>query len=110
MCMSEHTRHADRVDKMCPRCVPREVNEPMRRRRLSAGEISAMRRFFDAGHPIKDLSRKYHVHREVASRICNRKTYVDVRDDLGTILPPTPVPETDLMEVAARRLSGARSR
>ena len=69
-----------------------------------------MRRLFDGGHPIKDLSRKYHVHREVASRICNRKTYVDVRDDLGTILPPTPVPETDLVEVAARRLSGARSR
>ena len=73
-------------------------------------EVSKMRRLFDAGHPIKDLSRKYHVHREVASRICNRKTYVDVRDDLGTILPPTPVPETDLVEVAARRLSGARSR
>ena len=82
----------------------------MRRRRLSAGEVSAMRRLFDGGHPIKDLSRKYHVHREVASRICNRKTYVDVRDDLGTILPPTPVPETDLVEVAARRLTGARSR
>ena len=30
---------------------------------------------------------------KVASLICNRKTYVDVRDDLGTILPPTPVPE-----------------
>ena len=69
-----------------------------------------MRRLFDGGHPITDLSRKYHVHREVASRICNRKTYVDVRDDLGTILPPPPVPETDLVEVAARRLSGARSR
>ena len=63
MCMSEHTRHADRVDKMCPR-LSREVNEPMRRRRLSAGEISAMRRFFDAGHPITDLMRKYNVHRE----------------------------------------------
>ena len=36
----------------------------MRRRRLSAGEISAMRRFFDAGHPITDLMRKYNVHRE----------------------------------------------
>ena len=36
----------------------------MRRRRLSAGEVSAMRRLFDAGHPIKDLSRKYNVHRE----------------------------------------------
>ena len=23
-----------------------------------------MRRLFDGGHPIKDLSRKYHVHRE----------------------------------------------
>ena len=47
---------------------------------------------------------------KVASLICNRKTYVDVRDDLGTILPPPPVPETDLVEVAARRLTGARSR
>ena len=36
----------------------------MRRRRLSAGEVSKMRRLFDAGHPIKDLSRKYNVHRE----------------------------------------------
>ena len=36
----------------------------MRRRRLSAGEVSAMRRLFDAGHPITDLMRKYNVHRE----------------------------------------------
>ena len=81
----------------------------MRRRRLSAGEISAMRRLFDAGHPITDLMRTTSTVK-VASRICNRKTYVDVRDDLGTILPPPPVPETDLVEVAARRLTGARSR
>ena len=31
----------------------------MRRRRLSAGEVSEMRRFFDAGHTISEMSRKY---------------------------------------------------
>ena len=36
----------------------------MRRRRLSAGEVSEMRRFFDGGHPITNLMRKYNVHRE----------------------------------------------
>ena len=59
----------------------------MRRRRLSAGEVSEMRRFFDAGHSITDLMRKYNVHREVASRICNRKTYVDVPDNLSSSYP-----------------------
>ena len=52
------------------------------RKRLSAGEISEMRRFFDAGHRITDLSRKYNVHVAIASRICHRKTYVNVPDDL----------------------------
>ena len=58
----------------------------MRRRHQSAGEISEMRRLFAAGHPISDLSRKYHVHTSIASRICNRKTYVNVPDDLEPIV------------------------
>ena len=65
----------------------------MRRRRLSAGEISEMRRLFDAGHPIKDLSRKYNVHVSIAGRICNRQTYVDVRDDLEVIVRVADEPE-----------------
>ena len=56
------------------------------RRRLSAGEISEMRRLFAAGHPIADLSRHYDVHTSIASQICNRKTYVNVPDDLEVIL------------------------
>ena len=43
--------------------VPRTGGErTMRRRRLSAGEVSEMRRFFDAGHTIGEMSRKYKVH------------------------------------------------
>ena len=57
------------------------------RRRLSAGEISEMRRFFDAGHSISEMSRKYKVHWSTAERICNRKAYVNVPDDLEPIAP-----------------------
>ena len=60
-----------------------------------------MRREFDAGHKIPELMRKYHVHREVVSRICNRKTYVDVPDDLP-LLSPTPVPVDDLRTAIKR--------
>ena len=52
------------------------------RRRLSAGEISEMRRLFASGHSISEMSRKYTVHRSTAERICHRKAYVDVPDDL----------------------------
>ena len=57
------------------------------RRRLSAGEVSEMRRLFASGHPIRDLSRKYTVHWSTAERICNRKAYVNVPDDLEPIAP-----------------------
>ena len=57
------------------------------RRRPSAGEISEMRRLFASGHPIRDLSRKYSLHRNAVSGICNRKTYVNVPDDLEPIAP-----------------------
>ena len=67
-----------------------------------SGEISEMRRLFDAGHPIADLSRKSSVHRSVASQICNRKTSVDVPDDLEPIVK-TPIPAT-----ASRRAATAR--
>ena len=58
----------------------------MRRRRLSAGEVSEMRRLFDAGHRITDLSRHYDVHVAIAQRICRRVTYADVPDDLDVIV------------------------
>ena len=61
-----------------------------------------MRRLFDAGHKIGDLSRKYGVHCSVASQICNRKTYVDVPDDLEPIVK-TPIPATSLVSAVARR-------
>ena len=108
MCMSEHTRHADRVDKMYPRFVTGGERTNEETTTISGGDQrdeEVVRRRTPDHRPDAD-----NVHREVASRICNRKIYVDVRDDLGTILPPPPVPETDLVEVAARRLSGARSR
>ena len=57
------------------------------RRRPSAGEIIEMRRHFALGHPIRDLSRKYSLPRETVSKICNRKTYVNVPDDLEPIAP-----------------------
>ena len=57
------------------------------RRRLSAGEVSEMRRLFASGHPIKDLSRKYTVHWSTAERICHRKAYPEVPDDLEPLAP-----------------------
>ena len=46
-----------------------------------------MRRLFASGHPIRDLSRKYTVYWSTAERICNRKAYVNVPDDLEPIAP-----------------------
>ena len=73
-----------------------------KRRRPSAGEIIEMRRYFDAGHTIRDLIRKYSLPREVVSRICNRKTYVNVPDDLEPIAPARapagPVVSTAVLE------------
>ena len=57
------------------------------RRRLSAGEVSEMRRLFASGHTISEMSRKYTVHWSTAERICNRKAYVNVPDDLEPIAP-----------------------
>ena len=79
----------------------------MRRRRLSAGEVSEMRRFFDAGHTISEMSRKYQVHWSTAERICNRKTYADVPNDLEPIAP-TPVPVKGLVETVKRSRPGMR--
>ena len=80
----------------------------MRRRRLSAGEVSEMRRFFDAGHPITDLSAEVPTSTvKVASRICNRKTYVDVPDNLE-LIAPAPVPVKGLVETVKRSRPGMR--
>ena len=60
--------------------------EPMRRLRLSAGEVSEMRRMFAAGHRIADLIQAYDVHRTVVGGIVHRRTYRDVPDDLSVIV------------------------
>ena len=60
--------------------------EPMRRLRLSAGEVSEMRRMFAAGHRIADLIQAYDVHRAVVGGIVHRRTYRDVPDDLSVII------------------------
>ena len=60
------------------------------RRRLSAGEIAEMRRLFDAGHLIADLTKAYGVHRSVVDRIVRRKTHAAVSDDLEPIIGTSP--------------------
>ena len=51
--------------------------------------------------------RKHHVHWSTAERICNRKTYADVPNDLEPIAP-TPVPVKGLVETVKRARPGMR--
>ena len=63
----------------------------MRRKVLTAGEVSEMRRLFDAGHRISDLSKRYRVHRAVVSRIVHRQTHTEVPDVLEPLDVTRPV-------------------
>ena len=63
----------------------------MRRKVLTAGEVSEMGRLFDAGHRISDLSKRYRVPRVVVSRIVHRQTHTEVPDGLEPLDVARPV-------------------
>ena len=53
-----------------------------KRRVLTAGEVSELRRLHQQGHRIADLARYYRVHRGIVSRIVAGKTHREVPTNL----------------------------